>query len=97
MLTMDELMSLPSGSRVHFVECNSDGETRKLRRMDWATAGHCFGKLSCSEWTGVLMSTLLDAVGVKKGAKWFSHMLELDLAINKGIRKGVNTGLRGTW
>ncbi|HXP82043.1 MAG TPA: molybdopterin-dependent oxidoreductase [Verrucomicrobiae bacterium] len=70
-LTMDELMSLPSVSRVHFVECNSDGETRDLRKLDWATAGHCFGELSCSEWTGVLMSTLLDMVGVKKGAKWF--------------------------
>jgi len=70
-LTMEELMALPSVSRVHTVECNSDGETRTLRKLTWATAGHCFGELSCSEWTGVLMSTLLDMVGVKKGAKWF--------------------------
>jgi sulfane dehydrogenase subunit SoxC len=70
-LTMEELMALPSVSRVHTVECNSDGETRTLRKLNWATAGHCFGELSCTEWTGVLMSTLLDMVGVKKGAKWF--------------------------
>ena len=70
-LTMDELMALPSVSRVHTVECNSDGETRTLRKLEWATAGHAFGELSCSEWTGVLMSTLLDMVGVQKGAKWF--------------------------
>ena len=70
-LTMEELMALPSVSHVHSVECNSDGETRTLRKLDWATAGHCFGELSCSEWTGVPMSTLLDMVGVKKGAKWF--------------------------
>jgi sulfane dehydrogenase subunit SoxC len=69
--TMEELMSLPSVSRVHTVECNSDGETRDLRMQPWATAGHCFPELSCSEWTGVLMSTLLDMVGVQKGAKWF--------------------------
>ena len=70
-LTMEELMDLPSVSRPHTVECNSDGETRVLRKVPWATAGHCFGELSCSEWTGVLVSTLLDMVGVKKGAKWF--------------------------
>jgi len=70
-LNMDELMALPSVSRIHTVECNSDGETGRLRNVPWATAGHMYGELSCSEWTGVLMSTLLDMVGVKKGAKWF--------------------------
>ena len=70
-LTMEDLMDLPSVSRPHTVECNSDGETGRMRNKSWATAGHCFPELSCSEWTGVLMSTLLDLVGVKKGAKWF--------------------------
>ena len=70
-LTMEELMDLPSVSRVHTVECNTDGVTGVLRNQPWATAGHCFPELSCSEWTGVLMSTLLDVVGVKKSAKWF--------------------------
>lgn len=70
-LTMEELMSLPSVSRPHTMECNSDGETGRLRNVSWAAAGHCFGELSCSEWTGVLMSTLLEMVKPKKGAKWF--------------------------
>jgi sulfane dehydrogenase subunit SoxC len=70
-LTMEDLMDLPSVSRIHTLECNTDGATNELRRMPWATAGHCFMEHSCSEWTGVLMSTLLDMVGVKKGAKWF--------------------------
>ena len=70
-LTMEELMDLPSVSRVHTVECNSDGATGDMRNLPWARAGHMFGELSCSEWTGVLMSTLLDMVGAKKGAKWF--------------------------
>ena len=70
-LTMEDLMDLPSVSRVHTMECNSDGETRVLRKASWAAAGHCFGELSCTEWTGVLMSTLLEMVGVQKGAKWF--------------------------
>ena len=70
-LTMEELMDLPSVSRIHTLECNTNGVTGELRNAPWATAGHAFGEGSCTEWTGVLMSTLLDAVGVQKGAKWF--------------------------
>ena len=70
-LSMEELMNLPSVSRIHTLECNTDGVTGGLRNVPWATAGHAFAENSCTEWTGVLMSTLLDMVGVKKGAKWF--------------------------
>ena len=28
------------------------------------------GMLSCCEWTGVMLSTLLEEVGLKKGAQW---------------------------
>ena len=69
--TMEDLMRLPSVSRFHTLECNTDGATMDVRKAPWATAGDCFREHSCSEWTGVLMSTLLDVVGVKKGAKWF--------------------------
>jgi sulfane dehydrogenase subunit SoxC len=71
-LTMDEIMDLPSVSRTHFLDCNSNGTlTYMSRREAWATAGRIFMEGSCSEWTGVLLSTLFDLVGVKKGAKWF--------------------------
>ncbi|OFW28047.1 MAG: hypothetical protein A3J28_02160 [Acidobacteria bacterium RIFCSPLOWO2_12_FULL_60_22] len=70
--TMEELMALPSVSRIHTVECNSDGMTSHRNRIaPWATAGDVYGELSCSEWTGVLLSKLLEMVGVKRGAKWF--------------------------
>jgi sulfane dehydrogenase subunit SoxC len=69
--TMEDLMNLPSVSRFHTLECNTDGATMDTRKAPWANAGNCFAEHSCSEWTGVLMSTLLDMVGVKKGAKWF--------------------------
>ena len=70
-ISMEDLMSLPSVSRIHTLECNTDGVTGGLRNAPWATAGHAYAENSCSEWTGVLMSTILDMVGVKKGAKWF--------------------------
>lgn len=69
--TMDDLRRLPSVSRVHFVECSSNGTpSNTLRLLSNARPGDVNGEYSCSEWTGVLLSTLLDMVGVKKGATW---------------------------
>jgi sulfane dehydrogenase subunit SoxC len=39
-------------------------------RWKWGTAQLRFGKSSCSEWTGVLLSTVLREAGIKKGAEW---------------------------
>jgi sulfane dehydrogenase subunit SoxC len=66
--TMDELMRLPSVSRIHFIECGAN------TGAEWAnvalpTVQYTHGMLSCSEFTGVLLSTLLEMCGVdrKKG------------------------------
>lgn len=68
-LTMDDIMRFPSVSRVHFIECPANGG------MEWREAQlnslqFTHGMLSCAEWTGVKLSTLLDEVGLKKEAKW---------------------------
>jgi sulfane dehydrogenase subunit SoxC len=61
--TMDDLMRFPSVSRIHFIECAAN------TGMEWGSAAvptvqYTHGMLSCSEWTGVLLSTLLDEVGI---------------------------------
>jgi sulfane dehydrogenase subunit SoxC len=73
--TMEELMSFPSVSRVHFLECSGNGgggSKDTIGRTGTAaksgTARETHGKTSCSEWTGVLLSVLLKEVGVQKGA-----------------------------
>jgi sulfane dehydrogenase subunit SoxC len=68
-LTMDDIMRFPSVSRIHFIECPANGG------MEWREAQlnslqFTHGMLSCAEWTGVKLSTLLDEVGLKKEAKW---------------------------
>ena len=67
--TMEDLHRLPSVSRIHFLECagNSGGEqiARPARNPQ-----RSHGLLSCSEWTGVPLRTLLDQVGLKPGASW---------------------------
>jgi sulfane dehydrogenase subunit SoxC len=61
--TMDELMRLPSVSRFHFVECGANTS------MEWGnvavpTVQYTHGMLSCSEFTGVPLRTVLDLCGV---------------------------------
>ena len=60
--TMDEIMRLPSVSRFHFIECGAN------TGMEWGnvavpTAQYSHGMLSCSEFTGVPLITLLELAG----------------------------------
>jgi sulfane dehydrogenase subunit SoxC len=61
--TLDELMRLPSVSRFHFIECGAN------TGMEWGnvavpTCQYSHGMLSCSEFTGVPLKTVLDLCGV---------------------------------
>ena len=67
--TMDELMRFPSVSRIYFLECSGNTQTWKGVKPDW-TVQQSHGLVMCCEWTGVLLSTLLEEVGVKPTAKW---------------------------
>ena len=60
--TMDDLMRLPAVSRIHFIECGAN------TGMEWGnvavpTVQYTHGMLSCCEFTGVHLSTLLDMAG----------------------------------
>jgi sulfane dehydrogenase subunit SoxC len=60
--TMDDLMRLPAVSRMHFIECGAN------TGMEWGnvavpTVQYSHGMLSCCEFTGVKLSTLLDDCG----------------------------------
>ena len=63
--TMDDLMRLPSVSRMHFIECGAN------TAMEWGnvsvpTVQYSHGMLSCSEFTGVPLSVLLEDCGYDK-------------------------------
>ena len=66
--TLDELMRLPAVSRFHFIECGAN------TGMEWGnvavpTVQYTHGMLSCSEFTGVPLITLLEMAGadLKRG------------------------------
>ena len=68
--TMDDLMRLPSVSRIHFIECGANSAT-EWGNVAVPTVQYSHGMVSCSEFTGVLLSTLLEMCGIdKKKAKY---------------------------
>ena len=67
--TMEDLMRFPSVSRIHFLEC-SGNSAAELKKVTGKTAQEIHGLLSCCEWTGVPLATVLQEAGVKAQAKW---------------------------
>lgn len=68
-LTLDDIMSYPSVSKIHSFECAANNG------MEWRGPGMSSlqvtrGMLACYEVTGVPLKTILEDVGLKKGAEW---------------------------
>ena len=68
--SLETLLRYPMETRIHFVECAGNSGIFGAPQPAQITAGELNGLLSCSEWTGVRLSTLLAEAGVTKEAKW---------------------------
>ncbi|MEN3377626.1 MAG: sulfane dehydrogenase subunit SoxC [Hyphomicrobiales bacterium] len=68
--TLDALLRYPMESRIAFVECA--GNSALLYQKEPAQLGvqPIHGLLSCAEWTGVRLATLLEEAGVDPKAQW---------------------------
>jgi sulfane dehydrogenase subunit SoxC len=66
---MEDLHRLPSVSRIHFLECAGNSGGEQIGRPA-ADPQRSHGLLSCSEWTGVPLRTLLEQAGMKRAARW---------------------------
>ena len=69
-LTLKELKRLPSHTAVHFLECPANG-AMEWRGVQMNSVQFTHGMVSCSEWTGVKLTTLMEMVGVKPESTWF--------------------------
>ncbi|MFB9269629.1 sulfite dehydrogenase [Bradyrhizobium erythrophlei] len=65
--TMDDIRRFPSQSRIHFIECSGNPVYTKPYGK---TASDLVGLVSCAEWTGVPLKTVLNEAGLQAGAKW---------------------------
>jgi sulfane dehydrogenase subunit SoxC len=69
-LTVDDLMAMPSISRIHFIECTGNGWENWKKADENLTVQNTHGLISTNEWTGVPLRFLIDLVGVDRGSTW---------------------------
>ncbi|MDH6186571.1 sulfite dehydrogenase [Polaromonas sp. CG_23.6] len=67
--SMHDVRRFPSISRVLFIECSGNGLT-EWSKPTMKTVQGTHGLTSCSEWTGVPLSAILNEAGLRSGAKW---------------------------
>ena len=101
--TMNELARFPSISRTHFLECSGNTQQWTPGPANWSVQD-THGLLSCSEWTGVPLATVLAEVGVKPQAKWIlaegadaagmTRSIPLDKALDDAILAYAQNGER---
>jgi sulfane dehydrogenase subunit SoxC len=66
--TMDDIVRFPSESHIYFLECS--GNSFWTGNTPQSTVQHTHGEMSCCEWTGVRLSTVLDEAGLDPRAAW---------------------------
>ena len=68
--TLESLARYPQTSRIGFVECGGNSAPLFSNEPLQENVQALHGLASCAEWTGVLLSTLLEETGIDPAAKW---------------------------
>jgi len=68
--SLEDLHRLPLHTRQLFIECGGNSNAMWRERPVQTAAGYIHGLMSCAEWTGVLLSDLLQLAGVKADGHW---------------------------
>jgi len=67
---LESLRRYPMTSRISFIECGGNSNSLCHPNPVQAPAGYVHGLVSCSEWSGVPLSLLLQEAGIEKEASW---------------------------
>jgi sulfane dehydrogenase subunit SoxC len=68
--SMADLARYPMRSRILVIECGGNSNAGWHRLPQQTRAGFMHGLVSCSEWSGVPLSLLLDEAGIDPAASW---------------------------
>jgi sulfane dehydrogenase subunit SoxC len=68
--SVENLLRYPMYSRICFLECGGNSNAGWNKKPSESVAGSIHGLVSCSEWTGIPLATILEEVGTDKKAKW---------------------------
>jgi sulfane dehydrogenase subunit SoxC len=83
--TVDALMRYPMVTRKHFVECGGNSAPMFSPEPIQAPLQALHGLVSCAEWTGVPLSTLLDEAGADPKAAWMLAEGADSLAVSRSV------------
>src|SRR5229473_2102058 len=97
--TLESLSRYPMESRMAFVECSGNSAPMFSNQPVQATAQALHGLVSCSEWTGVRLSTLLDEAGFDPKAKWVIAEGGDALALHRSVpvKKALDDAMIGLY
>ncbi len=70
MFSVENLLRYPMQSRMTFIECGGNSNAGWHEEPIQRPLGSFHGLVSCSEWSGVPLSTLFDQVGIDPKATW---------------------------
>lgn len=68
----EDLLAYPLISRIYFLECSGNSGAQTANTPVDGSAQSIHGLLSCAEWTGISLATLLAEAGVLDTAQWVS-------------------------
>src|SRR6476659_3706427 len=83
--TLDTLARYPMQSRMTFVECGGNSAPLFSNEPMKAGVQTIHGLVSCAEWTGVMLSTLLEEAGIDPRAKWLIAEGADSLALSRSV------------
>jgi sulfane dehydrogenase subunit SoxC len=83
--TLDALSRYPMVSRMAFVECGGNSAPLFSNVPVQGTVQALHGLVSCAEWTGVMLSTLLEEAGIDPKARWLIAEGADSLALSRSV------------
>src|SRR5437588_5211723 len=95
LFTLETLARYPMVTRQHFVECGGNSAAMFSNEPLQATLQGLHGLVSNAEWTGVLLSTLLEETGVDPKAAWMLPEGADSLALTRSVpvKKGLDDAM----
>jgi sulfane dehydrogenase subunit SoxC len=93
--TVEALLRYPMVTRKHFVECGGNSAGMFSSEPIQASVQQLHGLVSCAEWTGVPLSTILDEAGIDPKATWMvaEGADSLKVARSVPLKKGYEDAL----
>lgn len=88
----EDLLAYPMQSRIYFLECSGNSGANTEATAGDSSAAAIHGLLSCAEWTGVSLATLLEETGIADGATWVTSTgadgasMGRSIPLNKALR-----------